>query len=143
MCFYMRVAKAAFSSALLLSLLSFLGACHHDGFGHQAGHSPKFKQDVSYCKWLARSVASQYDSSKDALWFYEFGKEKNGKEQQQITDYVNHHKPNETQFVTFTALSIYDVTYQHMGIGAVISLCLARKNRKSNKADIKMASALQ
>ena len=123
----LRVSKATFSSVIFLSLLSFLSACHHEGLPPHASYVPKLKRDISHCEWLARSVASQYQSDKGSLWFYEFGKENSKQDYQDISDYVNHHSSSDTAFVNFTALSIYDLIYQHMGIDAVISLCLERK----------------
>ena len=141
--YYKRVAKSAFLSITILSVLSLLSACHHDSFDYGAGQSSKFTQDLTYCEWLARSVAAQYDPAKEALWFYKFGKDDIREQKQQISDYVNHHNPTQTQFVTFTALSIYDVAYQHMGINAVISLCLERKGHKDGKPSVTIASIMR
>lgn len=141
--FYVRAAKAAFSSASILSVLSVLGACHHDNRQFEAGFSSKFKQDVSYCELLARSVAAQYEPEAKAPWFYKFGMDDTPSQKQKITDYVNHQNATDTQFVSFTALSLYDVAYQHMGINAVITLCLERKGHKDGKPSVTIASNIR
>lgn len=149
--FYVSQCKTKSASAGYLFSLFFLGACHHDHFASYQSASPHFEQDLAYCELLARSVAAQYDPYSDSLWFYQFGhdetgrspmKDKHKQRPKQLSDLVNFETASDAQFVNFTALSLYDVTYQHKGFEAVISLCLERKGYPTDKADVRLASAL-
>ena len=136
--FYFQGTKTVLPSLIMLGVFMSLSACQHDRFPVHKFQLSDASDDELYCENLARSVQAQYDPKADALWLYDFGND------QKITSdnlshYANYTAPTDVHFVDFTALSFYDVAYQHQGLEAVISLCLERRAPSTYKADIKMA----
>lgn len=136
--FHFKGTKTVLPSLIMLGALMSLGACQHDRFSVHKYQLSYASDDTLYCENLARSVQAQYDPKADPIWFYEFG---SGEKivSDNLSHYANYTAPKDVQFVDFTALSLYDIAYQHQGLDAVIALCLERRAPSTYKTDIKMA----
>lgn len=136
--FYFQGTKIVLSPLIMLGLLISLSACLHDRFPEHKYQLSDAGDNVLYCENLARSVQAQYDPQADAVWLYDFGSDQKYIANN-LSHYANYTAPQGVHFVDFTALSLYDVAYQHQGLEAVISLCLERRAPSTDKTDIKMA----
>ena len=136
--FYFQGTKTILPPLMMFVLLIAFSACQHDRFPVHKFKLSDASDDALYCENLARSVQAQYDPKADALWLYDFGNEQKIHADNQ-SHYANYTAPTDVHFVDFTALSLYDVAYQHQGLDAVISLCLERRAPSAYNTDIKMA----
>ena len=136
--FYFQGTKTVLPPLIMLGLLISVSACQHDRKSDHNYHLSLAADDMLYCENLARSVQAQYDPTADSVWLYDFGSDQK-LTSDNLSHYANYTAPQGVHFVDFTALSLYDVAYQHQGLEAVISLCLERRAPSTDKTEIKLA----